>query len=147
MIQAKLATKWAKQAMPDEVANPWIDGCRQSWQIVEKKGMNSSSGEETKNKNEVCSRAGKMEMAARGRRWYSKPFTTGSYHEPGLKVHLYQRFVIRTGTKGARAGTHLCRRLPHTFSPGSYNEPGLQGPVEPGLVLAGALPVRSGTNA
>ena len=33
-----------------------------------KMGMNSSSGEETESKNGVCSRAGKMEMAARGRR-------------------------------------------------------------------------------
>ena len=77
----------------------------------------------------------------------TRTFTTGSYHEPVLKIDLLYRFVIRTGTKGSRAGTLLYRLLPLTFSPGAYNKPGLKGPVEPGLALAGALPVRTRTIA
>ena len=54
--------------------------------------------------------------------------------------------MIRTGTKDVRTETHLCGRLLHPFSPDWCYQPGLKVPYEPGLVLAGALPIRTGTN-
>ena len=62
-------------------------------------------------------------------------------------VHLQYRFVSRTGTKESSRYSHLSSRLPPPFSTGSYHEPVLKVPYEPGLDLAGALGIRTGTNA
>jgi len=46
--------------------------------------------------------------------------------KPGLKINIYSRFIIQTGTKDP---CHVDDRWAETFSPCWYYEPGLKGPL------------------
>ena len=62
-----------------------------------------------------------------------QPFSPGWWHEPGLKVTLWSRFMPPTGTNSGGPGAR-------TIGPGSSHQPGPKGPDEPGPMAHVARP-------